>query len=57
MSPNFIPPFLRKNSETAGRCEKPAQTECIESIKADFLEKIDRELDVVIDKLKKCAGD
>jgi transcriptional regulator with XRE-family HTH domain len=37
--------------ETAEQREKPSQTSTIESIKADFLEKINRELDAVIEKL------
>jgi transcriptional regulator with XRE-family HTH domain len=39
--------------ETAAQDEKPSQREeYIEAIKTDFLERIDRELDAVIDKLK-----
>jgi transcriptional regulator with XRE-family HTH domain len=41
--------------ETAAQSEKPSQAEYteIEAIKTDFLEKIDRELDTVINKLKR----
>jgi transcriptional regulator with XRE-family HTH domain len=39
--------------ETALREEKPSREEYIKAIKADFLEKITREFDTVIDKLKK----
>jgi transcriptional regulator with XRE-family HTH domain len=39
--------------ETAERNEKPSQMDHVESIKADFLEKMAYELDTVIDKLKK----
>jgi transcriptional regulator with XRE-family HTH domain len=39
--------------ETAERSENPSQTEYIESIKTDFLEKMGNELNTIIDKLKK----
>lgn len=39
--------------ETTAQSERSAQSEYIAAIKADFLEKIARELDTVMDKLKK----
>jgi hypothetical protein len=39
--------------ETAAYDDKPSQTEYIESIKTDFLEKMACEFDSVVEKLKK----
>jgi transcriptional regulator with XRE-family HTH domain len=38
--------------ETMAYSEKPSQAEYIESIKKDFLEKVAREFDAIVDKLK-----
>jgi transcriptional regulator with XRE-family HTH domain len=47
-----IEPYLLFYDEAAAQPGKPAQSERIESIKMEFLEKVAYEFDTVIDKLK-----